>query len=694
LISLPNILGISQSFGIDFAVGSRWSVVSVVYFCRLQTTSGDSQPSISKWILNSRIFFFGWILLFAAALITYYFWQIPLRFVARNLAPLALAAVHIFALTGLGYPIIRFAARAPGKSVEFLMCLAFGIGLTGFLSLILGLSGYLNPNLYAIWELIGLVLFLFALRNWRPTSFPRMEGSIWNIMGAAILLLFVVIEIPFVVAPDISTDTIAYHLLIPKLYIAHGGIYHIPLLVEAYYPNLAELNYVPLLLLTNEFVCKALHFCIGICVLTLLGKLTSLAGARKGNLLAPALFLSMPVTAIHIAWAWNDFIFVLFVLLFLTCLIQYHQSDKSSFRELLLAGIFLGLASWTKYTFVLFFLATLLILFFGYKRWNWNVRHYPVFFISFGLLALPWMLQNWMFTGNPFYPFLHHVFPSPYWTDNSSDYFHNALRRWEISDWSWLGYFTFPFYMTIKPRLIDIHPGILPLTLAPLLFLKSSSSGIRLIKVFIACSFLAWLLIHTENRSLFSVFAVIFCVASVSLMELGLKNRRRTLIVMLILATACTNFFYALFTMYQVFDPLRYFYGRETASDYRSRLSESQRLFDYLNRSADAKNVLLVSSHVPYYLDRPAYFSSFADPPIAEVLTYEMPSTDAFEKKLQSLRITHILLNRTAYEIENKEHLYSWSAKQRMLFEEFVLKKCEPVMKQGNDYVFRLKQKR
>jgi hypothetical protein len=244
----------------------------------------------------------------------------------------------------------------------------------------------------------------------------------------------------------------------------------------------------------------------------------------------------------------------------------------------------------------------------------------------------------------------------------------------------------------MKPRLIDIHPGILPLTLAPLLFLKSRNRGIRFLKAFLACSLLVWLLIHTENRSLFSVFAVFFSVVSLALQELDLTSRRRTLMVILILAAVCTNFFYALLTMYEQFDPFRYFFGRETATQYISRLSESQGSFDFLNRSKDVMNVLLVSSHVPYYLDRPAYFSSFADPPIAEVLSYEMPSLEAFRKKLQSLHITHIFLNRSAYETENKEHLYSWSAKQRMLFEEFVLKECEPVMKEGTDYVFRLKQ--
>src|SRR5262245_19807663 len=128
--------------------------------------------------------------------------------------------------------------------------------------------------------------------------------------------------------------------------------------------------------------------------------------------------------------------------------------------------------------------------------------------------------------------------------------------------------------------------------------------------------------------------------------------------------------------MYDLFDQFRYFFGRETASEYRTRLSESQVLFDFINNSRDAKRVLLVSSHVPYYLNRPVLFSSFADPPIAEVLTYELKTAADLDRKFRALEVTHIVFNKSAYERENREHVYAWSREQRLLFEEFVLKYC------------------
>jgi len=110
-----------------------------------------------------------------------------------------------------------------------------------------------------------------------------------------------------------------------------------------------------------------------------------------------------------------------------------------------------------------------------------------------------------------------------------------------------------------------------------------------------------------------------------------------------------------------------------------------------LNTASDAKRVVLVSIHVPYYLNRTSLFSSFSDPPIAEVLTSGVPNVQALIQKFRKMEITHVVINRDAYHTENQQQLYSWSKEQRLLFEEFLLKHCVPVVRYGPDYVFRVK---
>jgi hypothetical protein len=97
---------------------------------------------------------------------------------------------------------------------------------------------------------------------------------------------------------------------------------------------------------------------------------------------------------------------------------------------------------------------------------------------------------------------------------------------------------------------------------------------------------------------------------------------------------------------------------------------------------------LLVSIHHPYYLDKPYFFSSFSDPPIAELLTTGARSPEDVANKFRSLNITHVALNRSWYEREHQEHLYSWTRQQRKIFEDFLLKMCKPVVRSGSDFVF------
>ena len=179
----------------------------------------------------ARFFQLLWILLFVLALCFYFYRQIPLHFVAKNLEPLLLSLLHAFALVGLGWPLMRILLRQQSKLIQFLCSFALGVGITGVFSFILGLAGHLRPVPFVLWEVAGLFLFLVACKQWRPFVIQEPKWNLWNVLGAGILFLFVVAQIPFVVAPEISTDAIAYHLLIPKMYLKQGHVYHLPLFV-------------------------------------------------------------------------------------------------------------------------------------------------------------------------------------------------------------------------------------------------------------------------------------------------------------------------------------------------------------------------------------------------------------------------------------------------------------------------------
>jgi hypothetical protein len=638
-----------------------------------------------------------WLVFFAAALVTVVLWNKPLYRIVLNLRPIGFAFAFVISFCGIGAPLVRRLYAHPTKTDEILASFALGLGLTGLFTFVLGVLGIINVMLYALWTLAGLALFIYTiLRRWLPISLD-LSGMIKQPLG----LLAIVVMVPFLlqlvpplVSPAVSTDALQYHLLIPKIFFKMGKIDYIPLLVESNYPCLSSYIYLLITPLAGDIVCKSLHFWTGIFVLFAMGRLIAKTSPGTSRLLGPALYLSMPVFVIILGWAWNDAFFVFFMLLSISYLLDYHlaDQDRRSPRSLFLAGVMAGLASWMKYTFVMLFLVILLLLMVAVLRWQWKWRHLFWFFLPVGLIFMLVLIKNWVFTGNPFYPFLNNIFHSPYWTDTANEYFRRTLTRWEIRDWNWSTYFLFPFRMTLKPLVVDTHTGILPLVFIPLLFFRGSNKGITFLKTFLVFSILAWLLFQTLTRSLLTMLAVFFCVAVIELERMVWKHKtfRRPLVFFLSLAVLA-NLGITIVTNYHLTKPISYMLGLETRKAFLLREAKSQITYEWLNNNPTVGKVLLVGFFGPYYLEKAIYFSSLSDPPIAEQLSKGIKDPGSLWKKFRTLGITHVAIDEKQYNHDNHHGLYEWTAQQKKVFEDFIAQFCQPIVKFGKEVIYIVK---
>jgi hypothetical protein len=647
-------------------------------------------PSTSLHPLNLWLFFF------AAALVLLVLWNKPLYRIVLHLRPLGFALVFVISFCGIGAPLVRRLYTHPTKTDEILASFALGLGLTGLFTFVLGVLGIINIMLYALWTLCGLALFIYTIfRRWLPISFDSS-----GLMKHPLSLLAIVVIVPFLlqlvpplVSPVVSTDALEYHLLIPKIFLRMGKIDYIPSLVESNYPCMAQYVYMLVMPLAGDIVCKSLHFWTGIFTLFTMGRLISKTSPETSRLLGPALYLSMPVFVIILGWAWNDAFFVFFMLLCISYLLDYHLADqhRRSPRSLFLAGTIAGLASWMKYTFIMLLLVILLLLLVAVLRWQWKWYHLFWFFLPVGLISMLVFVKNWVFTGNPFYPFLNNIFHSPYWNDVANEYFHRALNQWEIPDWNWSTFFLFPFRITLKPILVDTHPGILPLVFIPLLFFRSSNKGITFLKTFLVFSILVWLLIRTETRSLLTMLAVFFCVAAIGMEHMAWKHKvfRRPLVFFLSLAVLA-NLGITIVTNYYLTKPIAYMLGLETGKAFLLREAKSQMTYEWLNRNPTVGKVLLIGFFGPYYLEKPAYFSSVCDPPIAELLSIGINDPGSLWKKFRNLGVTHVAIDEKQYKDDNRDGLYGWSARQKKVFEDFIAQFCQPTVKFGKEVIYRV----
>jgi hypothetical protein len=179
------------------------------------------------------------------------------------------------------------------------------------------------------------------------------------------------------------------------------------------------------------------------------------------------------------------------------------------------------------------------------------------------------------------FPFLNGIFASPMWNPAAEHYFRGTLTRFEMPDWGWTSYLLFPFRITLKPRIMDVHTGIVPLLLIPLAFVRGLPRAAGPLRVFLLGSVVAWLAIQTEVRSLLTCFAVLAVVgaAAAEVHLLGRAGLRRAVLALLAAAVAA-NLVVISVTAIVTFDPFRYLVGLESGSGYLLRTARAHDVYD------------------------------------------------------------------------------------------------------------------
>lgn len=618
----------------------------------------------------------------------------PLAAAAHHLTPLLFALVFAAAFVGWGaLPALSLGAREQPTD-RVLMAGVLGAGLSGLITFLPGVFGVVSPPFYALWTLVGLALLIWRgprLVAGRTPSSTR-PGALGT-LAAVIITLNLVQLIPMLVSPVVSTDAMEYHLMIPKIAMATGRIAPLPSLVESNYPGLMSFIYLLVMPLAGDIACKAVHFLAGIAVLFAIARLVDRIAPEANRLLAPALYLTMPVAAIIFGWAWNDNFFILCVLLALGRLLDFNSDPASpgSARHLLAAGILLGLAAWTKYTIVMILAALAPLLVVAMWKWRWRPLQVVTLVAPIGLISLLVFVKNAVFTGNPFYPFLHTLFPSPMWTDTTAAFFHDALQKWEIPTWHWHTPVTFVIHMVFKPRLIDIHTGVIPLLAAPFLLLRSANRSQTFLKLFVLFHLLAWYLFRTETRSLLSLIAVVLVLAAPEIERtlFAVAERRRAALVA-VAAAALASLSVTVISSWILTEPLRYFIGLEGRTAFLKREVVGFDALDWLNAHDEVRGTVLVGFKRPYYAGKPIWFSAFSDIPIAEVLTGPEGTPADLARKLTILGATHIALDQGEWDTDHQENLYAWSDARRKVFEDLLKHHCQPVARFGATTIYRV----
>ena len=316
--------------------------------------------------------------------------------------------------------IRRLIPDAPQDASLLALACGVGLGELGLLGFILAAMG--ASEFFLLLAVQGLVLSwsIWSGRLRRVLSLVR--NSITQIGSSASLLprwmqwaVILTITLNFLMAmlpPADAFDALLYHLTVPELWLQDGGLraYNIP---HYWFPGLVEGIYFWGLGLGSEIVSHLIHFTCALCVILLLWDWTRRLWGDLTAGWAVMLLVSMPSLLLLATWPYTDLALIFFGLAMLyTLAYGQEQNDR---RWWTISAICAGMAMGVKYTsFVMPLTAVILIVIWTFQR---KLELFTEI-LKFGLISagtgLIWYLRNWIWMGNPVYPFL---FGGRYWDE-------------------------------------------------------------------------------------------------------------------------------------------------------------------------------------------------------------------------------------------------------------------------------------
>lgn len=403
----------------------------------------------------------------------------------RNVLGLGVLLVSAF---GLGAAGVRLWLGAysrwseSGLSRLELGLAALGLGLAGQSCLLFGLG---MAGLFASWVWPGFLAASAAygvVQGWRRRALFAPGAGAWLGPGpvpwsdrilAGLLLALGGVALLIANAPEIFFDSLVYHLAVPAHWLRAGRIEPIPTNFFSNFPMGMEILYAGALKLGDERLCRLLHLALGTLATAGVFALGRRAYGRRTGLWGAGLFATVPLFMMNATQSGVDAASVFYAVLCLLVLLAWLQIAGSDFvrtvKFAVLAGVFAGAALAVKYNAFFVLLPAGLALcvagWFAGKKIAELARLSLLGGVAALLLLSPWLAKNWVFTGNPVYPFFYSVFPSrhlqPEKMKQQMDGFKEYGRR------TWGQFFLQPWTLTFGQATSNSYVGTNFLFLLP-----------------------------------------------------------------------------------------------------------------------------------------------------------------------------------------------------------------------------------
>jgi hypothetical protein len=375
---------------------------------------------------------------------------------------------------GLGHRILRAICprlaelSAVSLLERLLLSMILGFGALSFVAFGLALSHTLYLGVVAV-VLIVLAILCYPdcrqlttdLLTAARSTFAAARQTDLRFAALVVALLFVCFQssLMLALAPETEYDAMMYHLAFPQLYADHGGVIENPECLHSHFCHVVEMLYTLALVTAGQPLPQLLDLTVGLIILGLLFCLARRIAGPTAGWLAALVFYALPLIGWESGHALSDLFATLFVFAAVYAAVLWIDLGDNSLLGL--AGCYVGLAVGAKLNTLLYVvpLGGLILAYLWLpgrflpgstegrttgERLRGMLR---LGLTSLGIAA-PWLVWEWVRTGNPVFPFYNGIFRSPLWeaTNERMDFSTFGIGRGFVS------FLRLPWDLTASPN--------------------------------------------------------------------------------------------------------------------------------------------------------------------------------------------------------------------------------------------------
>jgi len=646
--------------------------------------------------------------------------------VLTGLLPAALVvgwvgALHL-AAWGAGRPLFlrvtRGGTRADDAPTGAFLSILLGFAILAHAALALAAARLLYaPLLVAIAIALAAAGAARALRALRA---PRAGASLAlrlrrEDIPLVIALLFAATFVPRALDPVLEHDDNVYHLLLPKLYLGSHALVQLPLNLFANMPHVVEVLDTFPMAIGDYTAPKLLTLSFALWTIVGIAAFVAPRAGRTAAGIAALMFVSGKNVQWHLGLGYVEPVIGAYLLGGMLALLAWSETRNAGY--LAIVGVAVGVACAAKYS-AWFPAAALAAASVAATVAAPGAAAAPAaagapsparrplrLLLPAAAIALaivsPWLVKNALFTGNPIYPNAYRLLGGREWSDVQALHLARMERSADAGRAGIAGIAAIPFDLSVRDRAFECPSASIALFAFFLVALGRPSSwrgrdGV--LPLAAALGFLAWALSVRQGRFLVAWIPVMTLSASLALVPLRARPRALAAIAALVLVAGV----FQIATQKFEYNPKFHLLTRPRADFVGG--NANYELCRFLNAAVPPEGkVLALWDNRFFFLERPFAGDSVYEAPSGLAWLRRCDEAAAFAREVASAGYTHVVIYTTPFHdyvndgmrlrlTDDRVYTRARLDRDAALVDQFVEGFLEPIHREGNHLVFRLRR--